>query len=72
MLGVVAATGMMWAGYTLCERISGDAGSAWNGFDTQMALIASLILGLLVCLLGPPMRAEEEPPFGGATPEEEL
>jgi hypothetical protein len=72
VLGVLAATGILWAGYTLCARISGDAGSLWTGFDTTVALGASLILGLLVCLLGPPMRAEEEPPFGGITPEEEL
>jgi hypothetical protein len=69
---VVAATAIMWAGYTLVARVFVEAGRVWNGFDTTVALSASLILGLLVCLLGPPMRAEEEPPFGGATPEEEL
>jgi hypothetical protein len=59
MLGVVASTAIMWAGYVLIARAFDDAGSPWTGFDTQVALGASLILGLLVCLLGPPMRAED-------------
>lgn len=64
LAGAVAGTAMLGGAYLLAARIAENTLSAgqWLGNDLTVSLVASLILVLLVAMLGPPVRAEEDDP----------
>lgn len=60
-LGVLVGTMVLFASYAFAARLAPVPASwEWIGTSFQVSLAASLILMLLVVVLGPPLRAEEE------------
>lgn len=55
--GVVLGTLILGAAYVAAYEF---AGSGWFRTPTALALVASLILGMSIVFLGPPLRAEED------------
>ncbi len=79
LLGTAAGGAVLWAGYKLAQYAFAAQTSEpgvptlvlWSGSRLAVPLAASLILVVLVSLLGPPLRGEEEPATIRSEPEED-
>ena len=79
LLGTAAGGAVLWAGYRFAQyayaaqnsSVDAPAGAVWSGAALAVPLAASLILVVLVSLLGPPLRGEEEHSHFRPEPEED-
>jgi Protein kinase domain len=79
LLGTAAGGAILWGGYRLAQYVfaaqNTESGAPirvlWTGSGFTVPLIASLILVVLVSLLGPPLRGEEEHSHFRPEPEED-
>jgi hypothetical protein len=79
LLGTAAGGAILWAGYRLAQYVAAaqDTGPGvptrmqWTGSGFTVPFVASLILVVLVSLLGPPLRGEEEHSHFRPEPEED-
>lgn len=62
LAGAVMGAAVLGGGYVLANEIAGTRGvlGAWTDGSVTFSVTASLILVLLVVVLGPPIRAEED------------
>jgi hypothetical protein len=79
LLGTAAGGMTLWAGYRLAQYAYASQNAEpgvpirahWTGSGFTVPLVASLILFVLVSLLGPPLRGEEEHSHFRPEPEED-
>jgi hypothetical protein len=79
VLGTLLGGSVLWAGYRLAQVVYAAQNTEpgvptlvlWSGQDLLIPLAASLILVVLVSLLGPPLRGEDESSHFRPEPEED-